>query len=223
MPARKNGSQLRVRQAPRFPPRTSTFHSYEGVADFQPRCTTPLVMNAVDRLAVRLREATAADSLAVAEVNLRSLQASFPRRRLEPDELSLDRRAAMFRRRFDAAFYRMVVAEAPGRGVLGFADVGLARDARWHCDAELFAIYVLKSHQRQGLGQRLFDRVCEAVLAAGHESMYLIALHDNPYRDFYEQLGGRQLAHVPRGAVQGQDAHVIYAWRDLGARRSGSP
>jgi GNAT superfamily N-acetyltransferase len=129
----------------------------------------------------------------------------------------------MFRRRFGASFYRMHVAEAQGQGVIGFVDVGHPRDARWNCDAELYAIYVLKRYQGLGVGQRLFELACEAVLAQGLASMYLIALQDNPYRVFYDRLGGRPLAQVPAGAVAGQDAHVIYAWFDLRGRCANPP
>ncbi|HEU5296854.1 MAG TPA: GNAT family N-acetyltransferase, partial [Burkholderiaceae bacterium] len=111
----------------------------------------------------------------------------------------------------------------PGHGVVGFVDVGRARDARWNCNAELYAIYVLKAYQRGRLGQRLFALACEAVVAEGLDSMYLIALQDNPYRAFYERLGGQRLAQLGAGAVPGQDAHVIYAWPDLHRRRSSQP
>jgi len=174
-------------------------------------------------LVIGCRLASAADSLSVAEVNIRSAQESFPRKPMRPEDMSIERRAAMFRRRFDGVFYRNYVAEAPGRGVIGFVDVGPPRELRWSCDAELYAIYILKAHQRRGLGRRLFDLACEAVVAEGLRSMYLIALLDNPYQAFYERLGGRRLALRPAGVVQGQDAHVIYAWPDLRQRHSPAP
>lgn len=170
--------------------------------------------------AVTWRRATVADSVAVAEINIRSWQESFPDRPLHADDLSIERRAEMFRRRFGEAFYRMYVAEAGGEGVIGFVDVGMSRNARWHCDAELYAIYLLKAHQGRGFGRQLFDLACQAVVAQGLESMYLIALQDNPYRSFYERLGGRQVAQLAVHEVPGQDAHVIYAWFDLAQRRS---
>lgn len=179
-------------------------------------------MSTDDRLAITWREGSVADSLAVAAVNVDSWQASFPNRPSHPDDLSVGRRAEMFRRRFEAAFYRMHVVEAHGR-VIGFVDVGSPRDQQWRCEAELYAIYVLKSHQGNGIGRRLFELACDAVVADGRGSMYLIALQDSPYRRFYEHLGARQLASRRTGEVPGQDAHVIYAWFDLQRRRSGVP
>jgi len=167
------------------------------------------------------RQASIADSVAAAEVNVRSWQESLAGANAHPEDLSIERRAAMFGRRFGAAFYRMYVAEARQAGAVGFVDVGLPREARWRCDAELYAIYVLRAYQRAGVGQRLFRLACEAVIAEGLRSLYLIALQDNPYRTFYERLGGRLLAHRPAGAVPGQDAHVIYAWPDVGPWASG--
>jgi ribosomal protein S18 acetylase RimI-like enzyme len=188
--------------------------------------TPPAASNRYRRMAhdtaVTFRAASVADSLAAAQVNLRSAHDSLPAVYAHADDLSVERRAAMFRRRFGAAFYRMVVAEAPGPGVVGFVDVGLPRNGRWGCDAELYAIYVLGPYQRSGVGRRLFELACEAVRAQGLDSMYLIVLQDNPSRAFYERLGGRALAHVPAGAVAGQDAHVIYAWSGL-CRPTGAP
>jgi GNAT superfamily N-acetyltransferase len=164
---------------------------------------------------VTFRTASVADSLAAARVNMRSAHDAMPAAHPPPDDVSIERRAAMFSRRFGAAFYRMVVAEAPGPGMVGFVDVGLPRNARWGCDAELYAMYVLGPYQRGGVGRRLFELACEAVRAQRLDSMYLIALQDNPCRAFYERLGGRTLAHLAAGAVAGQDAHVIYAWSGL--------
>jgi GNAT superfamily N-acetyltransferase len=178
-------------------------------------------MKIVDRKTATFRVARAEDCLAVAEVNIRSWQESFPDRALQADDLSIERRAAMFQRRFGANFYRMNVAEADGQ-VIGFVDVGAPRDTRWTCEAELYALYVLKPYQRHGVGQRLFELACEAVIDAGRHSMYLIALSDSPYRTFYERLGALHLASRPTDAVRGQDAHVIYAWPDLQQRRSRS-
>lgn len=180
-------------------------------------------MSASGRPVVSCRQASVADSLAVAEVNIRSMQESFPHRPMHADDLSIERRAAMFRRRFEGDFYRMYVAEARISGVIGFVDVGRPRELRWNCDAELYAIYVLKAHQRSGLGCRLFDLARQAVVAEGLQSMYLIAMLDNPYQAFYERLGGRRHAQRPAGAVPGQDAHVIYAWLDLRHRQSPAP
>jgi GNAT superfamily N-acetyltransferase len=167
-----------------------------------------------ERCVITWRPARVTDCLAAAEVNLRAWRESFPERPLHSDDRSVERRAAIFSRRFAAAFYRMHVAEACGR-VVGFVDVGQPREAHWNCEAELYAIYVLKAYQRRGVGRRLFELACEAAVAAGRTSMYLIALQDSPYRPFYEGLGARQLASRAAGAVPGQDAHVIYGWLNL--------
>ena len=81
-------------------------------------------MTADHRPAITWRQASVGDSLAAADVFIRSWQASFPGRQAQADDLSIDRRAVIFRRRFGAAFYRMYVAEARERGVVGFVDVG---------------------------------------------------------------------------------------------------
>ena len=160
-------------------------------------------MTAPDRARITWRQASVADCLSVAEVNIRSLRESFAGRSWSPDpgDLLLEQRAAMFRRRFDDPFYRMHVAEAEGQGVVGFVDVGRPRETRWNCDAELYAIYVLKAYQRNGVGRRLFELACDAVQAEGLQSMCL----SSPGQSLLEILRGprRPAARATAGRWSG--------------------
>ena len=129
-----------------------------------------------------------ADSVAAAEVNVRSWRESFPAHFPDAD-LTIDRRAAMFRGRFGASFYRMYVAEAEG-GVVGFVDVGRAREACFGCEAELYALYVLPERWGTGLGHRL-------LVEAGDVRSLWVLEGNARARAFYEAHGFR-----PDGASQ---------------------
>ena len=174
------------------------------------------------------REATAADSCAVAVVNVRSWQESLrgvvPQAHL--DGMDYEKRAAAFAEQFEqrerarveggADFYQMIVAERAGAAAVGYVDFGPARETRFGAFvAELYSIYVLPEHQRCGVGGRLFRLTADSLLARGRRSMYLETLEASPYRHFYERMGGRP---VGRATLQigGVDfVELAYGWDDL--------
>ena len=59
--------------------------------------------------------------------------------------------------------------------------------------AELYAIYLYDSGQRQGVGRRLVAALCSWFLSRGWHSMLTWVLADNPSRGFYEALGGAEV------------------------------
>ena len=103
---------------------------------------------------ITFRRATVADSLAVAQVHVQSWRESFkgivPQSFL--DAMSVERREQAFRARFAIDFYRMFLAETANTGVIGFADFGKPRETERVYTAELYAIYLLRDFQRQGIG-----------------------------------------------------------------------
>ncbi|HKR00525.1 MAG TPA: GNAT family N-acetyltransferase [Pyrinomonadaceae bacterium] len=160
------------------------------------------------------REATVADSPAVARVHVRSWRESFagivPQSFL--DKMSVEQRTEAFAKRFSEAFYGMYVAEAKGRGVVGFADYGEPRDDVKGYEAELFAIYLLPEYQGRGVGKELFRLITEALVKSGKNSLYLLALEVSPYRSFYEKLGGRMVEHRPKEIERVGFDVVMYGW-----------
>lgn len=164
------------------------------------------------------REATTADCPAVAEVHVRSWRESFagivPQAFL--DKMSVEQRAGAFAARFSDDAYRMYVAEAPGIGVVGFADCGAPRDDVGGFEAELYAIYLLPEYQGRGVGRELFGRVVEALVGSARRSMHLLALEVSPYRSFYEKLGGRVIGRRPKELEGVAFDVVVYGWDRIG-------
>ncbi|HSE32597.1 MAG TPA: GNAT family N-acetyltransferase [Pyrinomonadaceae bacterium] len=166
---------------------------------------------------VYIREATANDAAAVAEVHVNSWKGSFSG--IVPDafldKLTIETRTKAFRERFGDANYQMYVAELDDGHVVGFADVGEPRHDAGEYDAELYAIYLLNEFQGKGIGALLFQRVKEFVIARGKESMYLLALEVSPYRPFYEKMGGRVVGKK-QVQLEGIEFHaLIYGWERL--------
>jgi GNAT superfamily N-acetyltransferase len=60
-------------------------------------------------------------------------------------------------------------------------------------DAELYALYLLQSHQRQGAGRALTRALAMSLHAKGFQSMAVWALEVNPAVEFYKRLGALPL------------------------------
>lgn len=110
--------------------------------------------------------------------------------------------------------WRAFVAVASGE-IVGFANGGPARVRDPDYTGELGAIYVLKSHQATGVGRALVREVARHLTGLGPTSMIVWVLEANPYRRFYEKLGGLVVRRriVP---VAGTPLPEIgYGWKDI--------
>lgn len=88
--------------------------------------------------------------------------------------------------------------------------------------AELYAIYLFESGQRQGVGRRLVVALCSWFLSQGWQSMMTWVLTDNPSRNFYEALGGEEV-RVETIAIGGTElTEVAYGWSDISPLTTGS-
>ncbi|WP_170008025.1 GNAT family N-acetyltransferase [Bacillus fonticola] len=80
------------------------------------------------------------------------------------------------------------VAEIEGK-IVGFSSGGKERSSLPY-DGELYAIYVLKEAQKQGLGKQLVQAVEEALKRENYKQMLVWVLQENKSRQFYKSLGG---------------------------------
>ena len=111
-----------------------------------------------------------------------------------------------------------LVAEDDAQLVVGFAAAGPERSGDTACDVELYAVYVLASHQRMGLGRALVTMAATRLAKLGGEGLLVWAFADNPWRHFYEKLGAvftGQTRIYSAGGAELQE--VAYAWKDLRA------
>lgn len=105
--------------------------------------------------------------------------------------------------------------------IVGVAQVRESAQSPGGCAAELDALYVLPSSQRRGVGSRLLATVVRWLKDRGHQSMSLWVLRDNPYRQFYDSVGGTVLADEKHDELGGVDVtSMAYGWRDLEALSS---
>ena len=186
---------------------------------------------------LRIRLAQAADAEAIAHVHMASWRSTY--RGIVPDDILANLSEEDYERRWRQRLAAEEVAlgtqcifvadigveqgEDENAGIIGFAHGGPVRppasatlyDAipRVPCEGELYAIYLLASAQRRGVGRRLVSAIARNLVAQGLHGLLIWALADNPACGFYEALGGRVVAQqsieIGKSLLE-----VAYGWPD---------
>lgn len=105
------------------------------------------------------------------------------------------------------------VAENAGE-VIGFISGGCERQADSIYNGEIYALYVLKNHQRQGIGSELVSALANRLNHFGIYSMLVWVLENNPYRRFYEKISGMYLRKQQMPFSGEMLDTVAYGWID---------
>ena len=166
----------------------------------------------------RIRKATLDDADSIARVHVESWQTTYagviPQAYL--DSLSIDARAQNWRQHLTAADPLMVVAEDASQ-VFGFACGGKQRDPSFAYDGELYAIYLLRAWQRQGIGRALARAVALDLQSRSFRSMIVWVLQRNPAVSFYKALGGVRVGEKPIEIGGARLTEVAFGWPSLAA------
>jgi GNAT superfamily N-acetyltransferase len=99
--------------------------------------------------------------------------------------------------------------------IVGFVSGGPPQEKFEGYTSELYAIYLLRSVQGQGIGRHLVERLAQDLWADGHRTMTVGVLAENPGRLFYERLGAKLLKEysIARGGKELLERY--YGWDDL--------
>lgn len=172
---------------------------------------------------ILIRRADANDARAIAHVHVESWQTTYAG--IVPDSYlkTLDewQRAELWRdllNRNDEVF----VAERDGL-VVGFALGGVSRNRVEDCDAELYAIYLLKEVQGLRIGTDLLRELARSLSECGFRSMDVWVLEANPSKQFYIRSGAHYAGAKEieiGGAMLMEEAYV---WPDLKALAALAP
>lgn len=165
-----------------------------------------------------LREARLDDAEAIARVHVDTWRTTY--RGIVPQEylarLSYEQRERSWRQMLSTAedsHFIYVIEDRAGQ-IIGFANGGKERTGDSVYKGELYAIYIIDTCQRQGLGRRLTRAVVERLCEVGFHSMLVWVLADNPACRFYEALGGQKVyeKQIERGGVMLNE--FAYGWTD---------
>ena len=137
------------------------------------------------------------------------------------DSLSVDKREQLWRETLSVPepnSVTLVACNIDG-GIVGFLCGGAERTGRLGCEGELYAIYLLRPAQRQGLGTVLVQHFVRELRVRGFASMAVWVLAANPFREFYEALGGKVVAEqqIERGGQSFTES--AYGWQNLNTFR----
>lgn len=171
-----------------------------------------------------VRKATHNDVPAIAKVHVDTWRTTY--RGIVPDEylanLSYERRANGWHQILNQAPEDgnfTYVAENEVGEVVGFANGGMERTGDPVYKGELNAIYILQSHQGEGIGRCLARAVVERLHLLGINSMLVWVLLDNPACQFYAALGGKRV-HEKELEIGGKPLiEVAYGWMDTRSLR----
>ena len=137
-----------------------------------------------------IRPAKLSDATHIAHVQVESWRTTYTG--IVPDtflaSLNKEARAENWQTQLaDATIHFFIVEDQTG--VFGFVTGGAIRDPADGYEAELYAIYLLQTHQQQGAGRALVHALAAALDAQGLKSMLVWALEANPAVEFYKRLG----------------------------------
>lgn len=172
---------------------------------------------------IEIRSAIHQDASGIAQVHVQSWQTSY--RGIVSDEVldnqSIPRRQGYWEQvlAYETSgedLHCVFVAANEAGEIVGFASGGKSRQENLPFAGELYAIYLLETVKRQGIGQKLFRAAIEKLRAEGFPSMMLWVLSDNvPGRHFYEKMGGRPVTEQMI-VIGGQELmEVAYGWDKL--------
>jgi ribosomal protein S18 acetylase RimI-like enzyme len=106
----------------------------------------------------------------------------------------------------------LYVAETPDGAVVGFAAAGAEREGDTTYKGEIYAIYVLQTYQRQGIGSALFKACALELDRRGFACFLLWVLKANPACQFYQALGGKFLREKEIQIGNERLIEVAYGW-----------
>ncbi len=132
------------------------------------------------------------------------------------DGLSYQRSSAQWARVWSRPDMMLWVAQAPSGDIVGFGCAGEERGRDASYDAEVYAIYVLPDHQGSGTGRKLMAAMATELYLQGLRTLLVWVLAENPYRRFYESLGGTEARSQRMLLASGLLTETGYAWKELG-------
>jgi len=107
------------------------------------------------------------------------------------------------------------IAVDTNEGIVGFSNSGKNRNSEFEHDGELYAIYLLKGHQRQGIGRLLVQAAVQALKEKGYKSMMVWVLEDNPSLGFYQRIGGTVIGRKKINIGEDEFVELAVGWTNL--------
>ena len=146
---------------------------------------------------MKIRRANPADARGISRVHIDSWRTTYRGIVAQNylDGLSYTSREAWWTERLSLPEFAFVAEDEnlrPGESIIGFCAGGTNRSTDDSVySAQLRSIYILERYRRRGVGRALLKSLVGELTENGFDSMIVWVLEKNPYRAFYEKLGGK--------------------------------
>src|SRR3989339_1767119 len=136
----------------------------------------------------KIRKAKISDAYGIANVHVKSWKETY--KGLVEDDylkgLSIEERSKKWKEWLNPSKTSWsFVAINLDKKVVAFISGGFSRNKKIKFGGELYAIYILKKHQKKNIGYMLTKNLCSELKRNGIKNMYTCVLKDNPYKSFY--------------------------------------
>jgi len=161
-----------------------------------------------------IRHANSADASAIVYINHQTWRSAYqkilPSTVFDQRDQTIPDKIERLTKQLKEKSAHMLVAEFEDR-LVGFVSYGASRSD--HADGEIYAIYLLDSHQRHGLGRQLFLAAAQALNDMGFKDCIVWCLSDNPSYSFYKSFSERNLitGSVTIGEVSYPESGFVYS------------
>ena len=165
-----------------------------------------------------IREAKESDANGIAIVQVDTWRSTY--RGIVPDDyinsLNYEKKEDYWRKFIALEENQFVlVAETDEKQIVGFAAAGQNVDVEKHFTGELHTLYLLENWQRRGIGKLSLQAAVQSLLKRQITSMLVWVLGDNPFRAFYESLGGEYVSERYIDIGDASLLDIAYGWRDI--------
>ncbi len=170
----------------------------------------------MDNKAIIIRKAILSDTKGIAKVHVESWKTTYAN--IVPNEylnnLTYESREQIWINSISNG--GVYVAENNEGEIVGFSSGGKERSGKYDgYDGELYAIYILKEYQGQGIGKALIQPIIDELIGMGLNTMLVLVLKDNVSRLFYEALGGKKIDELEVQIAGKKLTEVVYGWENL--------
>lgn len=165
---------------------------------------------------MNIRKATPADAKGIAKVQVDTWKTTY--KDIVPDDylnkMTYESRERLWQQVM--AIHSVYVAETEAGKIVGFANAGEERTGDYpDYNGELYAIYILKAYQKQGLGKLLLRPVIEELIQRNISSMIVLVLEENGSCLFYESLGAEKIDTLEIAISDKKLNESVYGWKDI--------
>ena len=108
------------------------------------------------------------------------------------------------------------VAENEEGEITGIAICGPEQNQDEVYESEIYVLYVRPAYQNQGIGRALVAACVDRFIhQLGAHTLLIWVIAENPYRRFYESLGGKQVREKTREIGGKMITEVGYGWEEI--------